>query len=423
MYEYIIVGGGPIAYSVGLYLFLHMTKNFKIIDPTPNENWPCTICNWKDDVDSSWFGEFFNKNKIKYYKYIWNTISIKITDDEQDKFDLDKSYIMYDNDKIKYTIMNTINVDTVVSGYGVEIKKKSSDKNCIYYIDTTNKNINDVVVNGIIDHDKYDLKELMGKNIIDCTGHYTKLTQHDSYPARNWQTFLGEIITGPHNFDLDKAFMFDWSMNVKKPNMIPTFAYVLPYDENTVFVEETVLVDHSNEWQHYISSRIRDRKKKLGLYDDKYKISWSERVAFPMGGSKSIVNNGVIAIGASNRDVHPSTGFMIQHVINNIPKTISTTEGVTETGIFSDTMSERIKYNIFLIGAEMIIALKTIDNYRLFFRTFFKLPEKHWFTFMTRRGSLMDLIKAMLVFFIYAPIKIKIHILINVFLNLRLLIT
>ena len=88
-------------------------------------------------------------------------------------------------------------------------------------------------------------------------------------------------------------------------------------DEDHLFIEETILIDKSKDHQDYIKDRIELRKKMYNCQNSE--ITFEEIDAFPMGGSKKKLDK-VPSMGGANRDVHPTTGYMVGYAVNRIPK-------------------------------------------------------------------------------------------------------
>ena len=117
-----------------------------------------------------------------------------------------------------------------------------------------------------------EILNLKSKLVIEGSGHKKPIgiKYIKEYPI-NYQTFVGhKIITQkPHN--IKKAILMDWYDTKINNNIPPSFCYIIPYSNNILFVEETILCHKQTEQNYY---EILDKRLHKRL--DDYKIKYSE---------------------------------------------------------------------------------------------------------------------------------------------------
>merc|ERR1712151_935260 len=235
-------------------------------------------------------------------------------------------------------------------------------------------------------------------------------------------SFVGEVIqcARPHGYALDTAVIFDWrnSGGDSKADLHtpPSFAYILPYDDRTLFVEETVLVADDKAQLDGLDNRLQHRKLLLGIGDHEV-IGAQERYSFPMGGALPTLHQRTVALGGAARMVHPATGYCFAYTLNVIPSLVQTMLTGLRGGQHLDSVAascwaglwtqDRLRlHTIYSMGSDVLVTLDR-SELGLFFDAFFKIPSSKWMPFLTRANTTRELVLAMLVMFFQSPLVIK----------------
>ncbi len=152
------------------------------------------------------------------------------------------------------------------------------------------------------------------KYVVDCSGHFNNMTHYEegqSTPAM--QIFYGEVFkVKKHDYPLDTFVLMDFRYTENEE--IPTFVYVMPIDETTLFMEETILVTKKKVSYQVLKNKLYDRIKRYGI--EKLETVEVEEDYFLMGGTLPSRSNQHLCFGASSRMVHPCTVFMMGFMLN-----------------------------------------------------------------------------------------------------------
>lgn len=202
---------------------------------------------------------------------------------------------------------------------------------------------------------------------------------------------------------------------------LPTFLYAMPLSPTRVFFEETCLASRPAMPFEPLKKRLLARLKKLGVQiSHLYEEEWSY---IPVGGSLPNTRQKNLGFGAAASMVHPATGYSVVRSLSDAPQYAAAIaralkDGTGDGAVMAYQLStkdaasrawetlwpqERKRQRVFfLFGLELILQLN-IDGTRMFFETFFQLPEWMWKGFLGARLSSIDLIWFALVMFIMAP--------------------
>lgn len=170
-----------------------------------------------------------------------------------------------------------------------------------------------------------------------------------------------------------------------------------------------------------LKKRLQERLKSMGIRVlHLYEEEWSY---IPVGGSLPNTRQKHLGFGAAASMVHPATGYSVVRSLSEAPSYAAAIASALKKSVGSEaTMfdkkcttdaalrawetlwpQERKRQRaFFLFGLELILQLN-IDGTRMFFETFFQLPEWMWKGFLGARLSSIDLIWFALVMFIMAP--------------------
>ena len=363
----VIMGGGPAGALCAAYLATHELAA-SIIVVTPTTDWHCTYCTWIDDVCANWI-------PFDIFRRRWD--DVRVVDGFGAVSQLDRSYGWVHAERLVAWIT------------GIEHVRWVKDTAVQVLEDRT------VRTSGGL--------ELSADIVVDCTGHFSKFTQYaDSFIRRRFQVFYGEQIRCKHGRSLSSMELMNWEMQFDDGHP-PSFVYVLTLDEETLFMEETVLATDCPVPYSVLKARLDLRKARLGFAQST--VLFVEQYSLPMGGSFPIHRPGRFAFGAAAHMVHPATGYMFSEILKGV-------------GSLAESMELQRPYRPFSaavhvlndLGAFMLCGMHSEPQARLrlalFFRCMFRTPR--WYQFMARRITLGQYVSNMAHLFVIFPHRLSI---------------
>lgn len=459
MYDVIVIGSGPAGLGFATCA-ARQGLNICVIDPVQKRDWHCTYCTWMEELENSWLNDLKEgageKDSI-FDKELGET-EVVFNDGSRQK--LGKRYGRIDGVKLK-KMMQTACDKTK------RVKFIPAIVNQIDHLDCHSE---------VSYHNAGEIFSVSARMVVDSSGHYSQFLDYSTMGStdaphrggqRKWQSFYGEELEfdKPHCYDLGKMILFDWRndhLSEAQKAEVPSFAYILPIDEHTLFIEETVLVSDDKYPVDRLKARLQQRVVKMGLplKPDGQSVKFVEKYCFPMGGPLPSFSQRIVGVGATARMVHPASGYMIGYTMNAIPHAVaqlkagldrlsplvqkqkqssknnkkssnsssrnnsnsdsnnsSSADDVSAIAAVLDRTSadmwqsvwplDRTRlYTIYSMGSDVLTSLDIV-GLSYFFHTFFQLPADLWFAFLTRTNSTRQLVQAMVHMFILAPWSIK----------------
>jgi len=285
----------------------------------------------------------------------------------------------------------------------------------------------DVDLNGVANDDFEKDFQLFSDLVICSTGHNREMLRYENGPPPGWQTAYGIEVTIPnHPWDPKKAVFMDFrqadpelkDMRNKRGGddgswRVPSFLYVLPVDENTVFVEETCLVARVQVPFDELKRRLYRRLTRMGIEIDQVNIIEEEASWIPLGGTPPVSPQRTLAYGAAAGMVNPASGYSITKSLGNAPilaeaiyNGFQKAKQTNDYTIIAEEAWDKIwgyerrrQIGFYQFGMEMLISLR-IEQMRNFFSTFFGLPIYFNRGFLASKLNSMELLQfAMMMFF------------------------
>ena len=253
------------------------------------------------------------------------------------------------------------------------------------------------VVSGAIKRDGGDdVSFNMSAKVVVCgTGHNRDMLQYEDGPGPGWQTAYGIEVKMPgHPFEVNKAVFMDFRQS--DPELedgsvesgvwrVPSFLYVLPVDENTVFVEETCLVARVQVPFDELKRRLYRRLSRMGLNVTQDQILEEEASWIPLGGTPPTSPQRTLAYGAAAGLVHPASGYSIVNSLRRAPAFADAVVSGLKAGGSAEAATRgwdvlwgdepRRQVGFYQFGMELLMSLR-IEQMRNFFGTFFALPKE-----------------------------------------------
>ncbi|KAF8397924.1 hypothetical protein HHK36_016850 [Tetracentron sinense] len=378
-YDVIIIGTGPAGLRLAERVSMYGVK-VCCIDPSPLSIWPNNYGVWFDEFESMGLEDCLDKT--------WPMTTVYI-DEEKTKY-LDRPYSRVSRNGLKTKL-----IEGCVS-HGVEFHKAKAWEVAHQEFESS-----------VICDDGYELK---GSLIVDASGFTSTFVKYNKPRNHGYQIAHGILAeVEDHPFDLDKMVLMDWrdshmgSEPYLRPSndKLPTFLYVMPFDSNLVFLEETSLVSRPVLSYKEVKKRMVARLRHLGIRVKR--VIEDEKCLIPMGGPLPSIPQSVMAIGGTAGLVHPSTGYMVARTLALAPvlaETIVECLGSTRmirgkplhhrvwNGLWP--LERRCTREFYSFGMETLLKLD-LKGTRSFFDAFFDLDPYYWQGFLSSRLSLGEL--------------------------------
>ncbi|OIT39328.1 PREDICTED: neoxanthin synthase, chloroplastic [Nicotiana attenuata] len=379
LFDVIIIGAGP----AGLRLAEQVSRyGIKVccVDPSPLSMWPNNYGVWVDEFEKLGLEDCLDHK--------WPMTCVHINDNKT-KY-LGRPYGRVSRKKLKLKLLNGC-VDNGVKFYKAKVWK--------------------------VEHEEFessvvcdDGRKIRGSLIVDASGFASPFIEYDKPRNHGYQIAHGILAeVNNHPFDLDKMVLMDWRdshlgnepylrvNNTKEP----TFLYVMPFDRNLVFLEETSLVSRPVLSYREVKNRMVARLRHLGIKVTS--VIEDEKCVIPMGGPLPRIPQKVMAIGGNSGIVHPSTGYMVARsmalapvLAEAIAESLGSTRMIRGSPLYHRVwnglwpLERRCVRECYSFGMETLLKLDLKGTRRLF-DAFFDLDPKYWQGFLSSRLSVKEL--------------------------------
>ena len=284
MYDITIIGSGPSSLLTLLYLVTHYGElNYVVI----SHKFKCftrTYGVFLDQIEGSWIYDYLDKNKL--FPHIID-VDVNCSIEKNNKTPTKLKYGVLDNKYLYNSILDIISIYNVdfISG-----NVTSTYKNSYYNTTLFKQKLNTYIINS--------------KFIIEGTGKlkHIGIDRNKQYKTFK-QYFVGLKIQSLYHHTIPNVMLLDWYNPIGYNNK--SFSYIIPYNSNTLLIEETVLICDSDEVCKYellhkkLISRIKEYDitvyKTLKFEIDNiplnYNIPLNTSVTFGIGQAGNIINN------------------------------------------------------------------------------------------------------------------------------------
>ena len=190
--------------------------------------------------------------------------------------------------------------------------------------------------------------------------------------------------------------------------------------DGSFFVEETSLACSPPISFESLKERLNLRLSNKGIQIEE--IFHEEHCLFPMNLPLPYRDQPLLAFGGSASMVHPASGYLVGSLLRRAPSLASEIAKVIKEDPLMPTSqiamrgwktlwtSELVqRHRLYQFGLQRLMSFDE-TLLRSFFDTFFKLPKKDWFGYLTNTLPLPRLFIVMLKLFYIAPSKVRLGI-------------
>jgi len=264
-------------------------------------------------------------------------------------------------------------------------------------------------------------KEYLARLVIDASGHKTpfiKRPEHDEVAKQAAYGVVGKFSSPP--VDKNRFVLMDFRpdhLNAKQLREPPSFLYAMDLGDGSYFVEETSLACAPPVSFELLKARLNLRLSSKGIQIEE--IIHEEHCLFPMNLPLPYRDQPLLAFGGSASMVHPASGYMVGSLLRRAPSLakelakvikkdpLLPTSQIARRGWKNLWNTELVqRHRLYQFGLQRLMSFDE-SLLRAFFDTFFKLPKKDWYGYLTNTLPLPRLFIVMLKLFSIAPSKVR----------------
>ena len=264
-------------------------------------------------------------------------------------------------------------------------------------------------------------KKYLARLVIDASGHKTpfiKRPQNDEIAKQAAYGVVGKFSSPP--VEKNRFVLMDFRPDHLDANQLrepPSFLYAMDLGDGSYFVEETSLACAPPVSFEELKTRLNARLSSKGIQIEE--IIHEEHCLFPMNLPLPHRDQPLLAFGGSASMVHPASGYMVGSLLRRAPSLAREIAKVIKKDPFLPTSkiarrgwqnlwtTELVqRHRLYQFGLQRLMSFDE-SLLRSFFNTFFKLPKKDWYGYLTNTLPLPRLFIVMLKLFSIAPLKVR----------------
>jgi len=264
-------------------------------------------------------------------------------------------------------------------------------------------------------------KKYLARLVIDASGHKTpfiKRPQNDGIAKQAAYGVVGKFSSPP--VEENRFVLMDFRpdhLEAKQLREPPSFLYAMDLGDGSYFVEETSLACAPPVSFESLKTRLIARLSSKGIQIQE--IIHEEHCLFPMNLPLPYRDQPLLAFGGSASMVHPASGYMVGSLLRRAPSLAKEIAKVIKKDPFLPTSqiarrgwqnlwtTELVqRHRLYQFGLQRLMSFDE-SLLRSFFNTFFKLPKKDWYGYLTNTLPLPRLFIVMLKLFSIAPSKVR----------------
>ena len=393
--DVLVLGAGPAALCIAAELVQHGLDVQAIASKSPLEPWPNTYGIWASELESL--------NMQELLKYRWNDTVSFFGDG------LSKNGDNCTNHFLDYGLFNSINFQEALLD---RCNGLSWQLETVKNIDFSVRETVVICTSG---------KKYVARLVIDASGYKTpfiRRPKHDQIAKQAAYGVVGKFSSAP--VKKNRFVLMDFRsdhLNANELEEPPSFLYAMDLGDGSYFVEETSLACAPPISFESLKARLNLRLSNKGIRIDE--IFHEEHCLFPMNLPLPYRDQPLLAFGGSASMVHPASGYLVGSLLRRAPSLASEiakvikkdplmpTSQIARRGWKTLWTSELIqRHRLYQFGLQRLMSFDE-TLLRSFFDTFFKLPKKDWFGYLTNTLPLPRLFIVMLRLFYIAPSKVR----------------
>ena len=368
--DIVIIGSGPSS-LLCVYYFMLYYPNLKISIITPKMEIPlCTYGMFMSQIEDEWLLKHIKKNNL--FSKIMDICVNCSTDTpvfkdgklSENVIEIDDKYGIINNKNFYLSVLQKIesteNVN-IILGTATQIFQNTANEKSIYY------------------YNKHKiLHSIISKFVIEGIGNYRPIGIRYRSPYNIYkQSFVGYKIrlgcslksVGLH----DRCVLVNWfNKNIIddhtiKNNIKPSFCYIVPQDDNTLLLEETILILSDKEIDKYgslidiytiLEYRLNKRIKMIGFND--IEIIGKETNTIVMNKSIPDSSSKSFGIGQCGNMINITSGYTLGYNIYHMKEICDT---IVASGFNTQiTYKSYWNYNRYVINKINTIGQMLMNN-------------------------------------------------------------
>jgi len=393
--DVLVMGAGPAALCITAELVQQGLDVQAIASKSPLEPWPNTYGIWAAELESL--------NMQELLKYRWKDTVSFFGDGLSNKGNLCTNhcldYGLFNSNNFQEALLRRCN--------GLSWKVETVEK-----IDFSEKETVVICSSG---------KKYFARLVIDASGHKTPFVrrpEHQEIAKQAAYGVVGKFSSPP--VDKNRFVLMDFRPDHLNPTQLkesPSFLYAMDLGDGSYFVEETSLACAPPVSFESLKARLNARLSNKGIQIEE--IIHEEHCLFPMNLPLPYRDQPLLAFGGSASMVHPASGYMVGSLLRRAPSLakelakaikkdpLIPTSQIARRGWKTLWTTELVqRHRLYEFGLQRLMSFNE-SLLRDFFDTFFKLPKKDWYGYLTNTLPLPRLFIVMLKLFSIAPSKVR----------------
>lgn len=372
--DVVVVGAGPSALAIAESLAL-LGQRLMLVAPDPEAAWQKNLCLLEDEATELGLDDVLERR--------WSATHVVF---RGHRVPLGLGYVLLDEWKLRTRVFAAITAQEgeVVAGT-VDAAACAPAQGRV------------VLTDG---------RTVSARVVVDASGHRPVLGASPEGRLAA-QTALGLWVrpSRPHGAPVDQACLMDWRQVecAAHDGAPPSFAYILPWSNEDLFVQETILTARPPVPRAVLNARLQERLASMGCADAH--VLGEEWCVIPMGGRPGPARPGVVRFGGAAQLVHPATGYSVGR---SFARAVKVAQAIAEEDASSSPtrVAQRAEAalwsqtpasveRLYRMGMETLIAMSPGEVVS-FFAAFFALPRSAWRPYFRGDGSLRDTATTML---------------------------
>ncbi|MEA5475329.1 lycopene cyclase family protein [Synechococcus sp. CCY9201] len=265
-----------------------------------------------------------------------------------------------------------------------------------------------------------DGSQLRARLVVDASGHQPVFVRRpDRGPVAGQAAYgiVGRFSAPP--VDPSQFVLMDFRADHLAPEerqQPPTFLYAMDLGDGVFFVEETSLALAPAVPFAVLKQRLQRRLSHRGVAVQE--IHHEEFCLFPMNLPLPDLDQPVVGFGGAASMVHPASGYMVGALLRRAPVLAEAmAEALADAQCPTAELARRSwralwpqelrrKHALYQFGLEKLMRFPE-EQICHFFETFFHLPNRQWYGFLTNTLPLPELVGAMLKLYGSAPWDVR----------------